>query len=127
MNFQGYGVEVGIKNPSKIEAQDGLPLSIDFWWILVGFGRQLGLENPSKSEEKSIGKRIEKIMKKRCPLAAPGGGGAIGALMFRRVPGTPLITNYQLPITNTNTTDHRPQASKTISHALRAPARWRIF
>ena len=49
-----------IKNRSKIEAQDGLPLGIDFWWILVGFGKQVGLENRTKSEKKSIEKRIEK-------------------------------------------------------------------
>ena len=66
MIFQSYGVEVGIKNLSKIEAQDGLPLSIDFWWILVGFGRHVGLENQAKSEKKTIGKRIEKMMKKNC-------------------------------------------------------------
>ena len=81
MIFQSYGVEVGqksIKNPSKIEAQDGLPLSIDFWWILVGLGRQVGLENRAKSEKKSIEKRIEKIKRKRYVLDAswmPLGGG----------------------------------------------------
>ena len=42
--FMVLGVEVGIKNRSKIEAQDEWPLGIDFWWILVGFGCQLGCQ-----------------------------------------------------------------------------------
>ena len=69
-----FGVEVGTKNRSKIEAQNEWPLGIDFWWILVGFGRQVGVENRAKSEKKSIEKRIEKMMKKRCDLDAAGGG-----------------------------------------------------
>jgi len=57
MIFQGYGVErhqKSVNNPSKIKAQDGLPLSIVFWWILVGFGRQVGLENRAKSEKNRL-------------------------------------------------------------------------
>ena len=61
-----------MKNQSKIEAQDGSPLGIDFWWILVGFGSQVGVENRAKSDQKSIKKRIEKMMKKRCVLEAFG-------------------------------------------------------
>ena len=76
MIFVVLGVEVGTKNPSKIdqkiEAQDEWPLGIDFWWILVGFGNQVGVENRAKSDQTSIKKRIEKIMKKRCVLEAPG-------------------------------------------------------
>ena len=57
MIFQGYGVEVGSKSQTKIDkkhqAQDGLHLSIDFWWILVGFGRQVGMQNQAKSEKKN--------------------------------------------------------------------------
>ena len=36
--------------------------------------RHVGLENRAKSEKKSIEKRIEKMMKKRCVLEAAGGG-----------------------------------------------------
>ena len=68
--LEGPRVEVGSKNRSKIEAQDGLPLGIDFWWILVGLGRRVGVENRTKSEKKSIEKHIEKMMKKRCVLEA---------------------------------------------------------
>ena len=78
-----------MKNQSKIEAQDGSPLGIDFWWILVGFGSQVGVENRAKSDQKSIKKRIEKMMKKRCVLEAPGWAGSPGALRSRRDPGTP--------------------------------------
>ena len=78
-----------IKNRSKIEAQDGLPLGIDFWWILVDFGRQVGVEKRAKSEQKSIKKRIEKMMKKMSVLEAPGGGESSRALWRRGVPGTP--------------------------------------
>ena len=78
-----------MKNQSKIEAQDGSPLGIDFWWILVGFGSQVGVENRAKSDQKSIKKRIEKMMKKRCVLEAPRGGGSSGGLQSRRDPGTP--------------------------------------
>ena len=78
-----------MKNQSKIEAQDGSPLGIDFWWILVGFGSQVGVENRAKSDQKSIKKRIEKIMKKRCIMEASRGEGAMGALRWGRDPGTP--------------------------------------
>ena len=47
------------------------------------------MENRAKSEQKSIKKRIEKMMKKRCMLEAPRGGEAVGALRYRRDPGTP--------------------------------------
>ena len=79
MVFVVFGVEIGTKNRSTIERQNELPLDTDFWWMLVGFGRQVGLENRAKSEKKSIGKRIEKMMKKRCVLEAPKGGEAMGA------------------------------------------------
>ena len=64
-----------MKNQSKIEAQDGSPLGIDFWWILMGFGKQVERENRAKSEQKSIKKRIEKLMKKKCVLEGSGGAG----------------------------------------------------
>ena len=89
MIFVVLGVEVGIKNRSKIEAQDGSPLGIDFWWILVGFGSQVGVENRAKSDQKSIKKRIEKMIKKRCVLEAPRGGEAMGGPWWRRHPGPP--------------------------------------
>ena len=78
-----------MKNQSKIEAQDGSPLGIDFWWILVGFGSQVGVENRAKSDQKSIKKRIEKVMKKRCVLEALGWGPSMGALRRGGDPGTP--------------------------------------
>ena len=37
-----------IKNGPKFEAQDVVPLGIEFWWILEGFERQLGWENRSQ-------------------------------------------------------------------------------
>ena len=75
MIFQVCGVEVGTKNQSKIEAQDGSPLGIDFWWIWVVFGRQVGREHRAKSEQTSIQKRIEKMLKNMCVLEAAGGEG----------------------------------------------------
>ena len=87
--FVVLGVEVGIKNRSKIEAQDEWPLGIDFWWILVGFGKQVGVENRAKSDQKSIKKRIEKMMKKRCVLEAPGWGGSLRGTRRGRDSGTP--------------------------------------
>ena len=47
------------------------------------------MQNRAKSEKKSIEKRIEKMMKKRCLLAAPGGVGSSHALLRGRVSGTP--------------------------------------
>ena len=112
-----------MNNISKTQAQDGLPLSIVFWWILVGFGRHVGLENRAKSEKKSIGKRIEKIMKKRCLLAAPGGGESTHGPVSRRV-FAPLITNYQLPTPHHSpqTTAHRPQEHLVTPYAHSAVA-----
>ena len=55
-----------IKNRLKIEAQDEVPLSIDFGSILMGFEKQVGMENRAKSDPKWIGKRIEKMIKKKC-------------------------------------------------------------
>ena len=78
-----------MKNQLKIEAQDGSPLGVDFWWILVSFGKQVGRENRAKSDQKSIKKRIEKMMKKRCVLEAPGWSPAMDAQWRRRDPGTP--------------------------------------
>ena len=36
------------KNGLKFEAQDVVPLGVEFWWILEGFERQLGWENRSQ-------------------------------------------------------------------------------
>ena len=55
----------------------------------MGFGRQVGVENRAKSEKKSIEKRIEKMMKKRCVLEAPGGGEAVRGTRRGGHPGTP--------------------------------------
>ena len=66
MIFVVWGIEVGIKNRSKIEAQNELRLDIDFWWMLVDFGRQVGLEIEPRARNK--------MMKKICVLEAAGGG-----------------------------------------------------
>ena len=93
IDFYGFGGrswhQKSVKNQSKIEAQDEWPLGVDFWWILVGFGSQVGVENRAKSDQKSIKKRIEKMMKKRCMLEAPRGGESSDALRSGRDPGTP--------------------------------------
>ena len=49
--------KTSIKNQSKIEAQDGWPLGIDFWWILMGFGKQVGTQNLIKIDRKRHLKR----------------------------------------------------------------------
>ena len=76
-DFCGLGeaswVRKSIKNRLKIEVNFGRHLGIDFLLILVGLGKQVGRENRAKSDQKSIKKRIEKMMKKRCVLAASGG------------------------------------------------------
>ena len=79
MNLKVPEIQVGSKNRSTFKAQNGLPLGIDFWWILVGFGRHVGLQNRAKSEKKSIEKRIEKMMPKACVLEAYRGGEAMNA------------------------------------------------
>ena len=82
MIFQVFGVEVSTKNPlknqSKIEAQDGLPLGIDFWWILVGFGNQFGVENRATSDQKSIKKTNRKNNEKKMRFGNPWVGGFAG-------------------------------------------------
>ena len=50
-----------IKYQSKIEAQDGSPLGIDFLWILVDCLRQVGMENGAKIDPKRHRKRDEKM------------------------------------------------------------------
>ena len=125
IDFYGFGGrswhQKSIKNRSKIEAQDEWPLGIDFWWILVGFGSQVGRKNRAKSDQKSIKKRIEKMMKKRCVLEAPGCAPSTERATVPQGSWDPLITNFQR---KQLTTHHTPQ---TITHALRAPARWRIY
>ena len=63
-DFSGLGGrswhQKSIKHQSKIEAQDGTSLGIDFLWVLFVFGRQVGRTNGAKSEDKSIQQRIEK-------------------------------------------------------------------
>ena len=83
MNFSSFGSRTwhqkSIKNLSQIKAQDEVPLSIDFGSILMGFERQVGMENRAKSDPKWIGKRIEKMIKKKCVWKASwrvlGSGG----------------------------------------------------
>jgi len=73
-------VEVGSQSPSKNDQKtkstwEGILASIfdECWWVLRG---KLGwkIEPRAKSENKTIEKRIEKMMKKACGLEAPGGG-----------------------------------------------------
>ena len=47
----------------------------------MGLGSQVGVENRAKSDQKSIEKRFENMMKKRCVLEAPGGEGTRGLLV----------------------------------------------
>ena len=62
--FEGSGdrswEQKSIKNRSKVEAQDGWPLGIDFWWILMGFGKQVGTQNRIKIDLKRHPKRDAK-------------------------------------------------------------------
>ena len=76
------------------------------------------MQNRAKSEKKSIEKRIEKMMKKRCVLEAPRGGEAMDGRGGRRVPSPLLLILKDHP--TPQPTDHSPQASRTLSHALRA-------
>ena len=66
MMFQVLGVELGIKNRLKLEAQHEVPLSINFVSILMDCEKQVGMENRAKSDPKWIGKRIEKMIKQKC-------------------------------------------------------------
>ena len=63
-DFEGSGdrswEQTSIKHRSKIEAQDGWPLSIDFWWILMGLGRQVGTQDRIKIDLKRPPKRDSK-------------------------------------------------------------------
>jgi len=92
---------------TKDQAQDGLPLSIDFWWILMDFCRQVGVQNRAKSDKKSIGKCIEKMIKKICVLEAPGGGNPRARLGCAGILGPPITNSQRQP----HTTAHRPQAT----------------
>ena len=56
----GTSLGLGCKNAIQV----GMHLGIDFSLIMVVFGRLVGKEHRAKSEQKSIQKRIEKIMKK---------------------------------------------------------------
>ena len=55
-DFEGSGgrswVQKSIKNQSKNGVQDGVPLGIDFWWILMVFGRQVRSPNRRKIDLK---------------------------------------------------------------------------
>ena len=82
-----------IKNQSKIEAQDGSPLGIDFWWILVGFGSQVGVETRAKSDQKFT-KCSEKMMNKKMRFGSPWVGGGVGRAVAAQGSWDPLITNF---------------------------------
>ena len=51
--------EKSMKNRIKFEAEDEVPLGMDFWWILVDFGRHVGRKNEPKSNQN----RCQKTMK----------------------------------------------------------------
>ena len=76
------------------------------------------MEKRAKSEQKSIKKRIEKMMKNRCVLEAPGGGCHARAMAGQGF-WDPLITKNQ------KTTAHKPQTTEQSVTPLRK-ARWRI-
>ena len=61
----------------------------------MDFGRQVGVEKRAKSEQKSIKKRIEKMMKKMSVLEAPGGEGSLRALWRAVDPGTPFYSKIK--------------------------------
>ena len=78
------------QNQLKIEAQDEVPLSIDFGLILMGFERQVGMKNRAKSDPKWIGKRIEKMIKESASGRRLGGGEATHAALPRVESWTPI-------------------------------------
>ena len=53
MIFQGYGVEVGIKNQSKIHQKIKPKMDCLLASILVDFGRQVGVEMAPKIDAKT--------------------------------------------------------------------------
>ena len=78
MNFNDFGGsrdakidEKSMKNLIKFEAQDEVPLGINFGWILVDFGSQAGPQNRPKTASEIDPKMIQKSISKnvRC-----GGG-----------------------------------------------------
>ena len=56
-----------------------------FWWVL---GAKLGWKIEPRAIKNRL-KRIEKKMKKRCVLEAPGWGDSSDGTRYRRDPGTP--------------------------------------
>ena len=127
MNFQWFFKVMGLKLASKINQK-----SIKNWsprWIaswhrfLVDFGGFWEACWPPKSSQerkkidwKTHRKNDEKKMRFGSAQGGWGNGRANTTQGFCPPP------NYQLPTTNTTPqpTDHSPQASRTLSHALRA-------
>ena len=109
MIFQSYGVEVGIKNQSKIHQKlkpkmDGLLALIfgGFWWVLGG---KLGWKIETRTQKKQL-KHATKMMNKNMPFGRAWGEGSSGAPMRAQGFWDPLITNSQR---QHHTTVHRPQ------------------
>ena len=117
-------VQVGSKKRSKIDQNlkskmDCLLASIfgGFWWVLGG---KLGWKIEPRAN-KNLLKNTSKKWWKKCVLEDPGGvrrwAGHGGAGILG-----PLTYKF-----SKKTLHHRPQCTRTLSHALRAPARWRIY
>ena len=110
-----------IKNQSKIEAQDEVPLSIDFGSILMDFEKQVGTENRAKIDQKSIQKGIEKMMKKEGILEGSGWENSRIADGHAGNPGPPKALKSK------KNTKHQSQRQNTKGkgtplHARRASA-----
>ena len=85
----------------------------------MGFGRQVGWERRPKIEQKSIQKCIEQNNEKNERQVRDLGGSTVGRALEGQRSWAPLNDNFKETNTQPNTL--------TISHALRAEARWRIY
>ena len=72
-----------IKNRPTIEAQDGLPLSIVFWWVLMVFGRQVGVQSRAKSEV--CKHTFKNFRKSRCGAVWHGSLGPFAARIYSNI------------------------------------------
>ena len=82
-----------------------MPLSIDFFWILVSFGRPVGKENRTEIDQKSNqkgSKQIKKRLRLGCPWEAVRKERALAAR-----PAPPSFTNFQRPRTQSNNPDNQ--------------------
>ena len=124
MIFQGYGVEVGIKNQSKIHQKlkpkmDCLLASIFawFWWVLGG---KLGAKIEPRTINDRFKKASNKLWKKTCKKAEMSVlGGVIPRA--RKAAGGPRDR-----LIDQNQRNQPTENWLTIQHALRAEARLRL-